>query len=144
VSDPAEGSVVAGRLYPLWFDGTVFRLPPQRYDKASWGLCAGQNCAAGETVAVPYIAVVKSEVSKCHIAAGTAPAGADLIVDILKNGVSIFGATKLVLSANQESGATTSFANRSLSEGDRLTAVVTQVGATVPGADISIACRLEL
>ena len=26
-SDPVEGDIVAGRLYPLWFDGTVFRLP---------------------------------------------------------------------------------------------------------------------
>ena len=26
-SDPVAGDIVAGRLYPLWFDGTVFRLP---------------------------------------------------------------------------------------------------------------------
>ena len=26
-SDPISGDIVAGRQYPLWFDGTVFRLP---------------------------------------------------------------------------------------------------------------------
>jgi hypothetical protein len=57
VSNPLSGDIAAGRMYALWFDGTAFRLPSIGYDKASWGFCAGQNCAVNDGVAVPYIAI---------------------------------------------------------------------------------------
>jgi hypothetical protein len=144
LTDPPIRAVSAGRLYPLWFDGTGFRLPAQRYDKVSWGLCAGQDCAAGDTVAVPYIAIGRSRFSRCYIAAGTAPAGTDLLVDILKNGASIFnGIPKLTLAAGQVTGATATFSDNAVAEGDVLTAVITQAGSTVRGADVGASCRLE-
>jgi hypothetical protein len=144
VGNPLSGDIAAGRMYALWFDGTAFRLPSAGYDKASWGFCAGQNCVVNDGVAVPYIAIAPSTIAKCYIAAKTAPVGSDLIVDIQKNGVSVFGAQKLVLPAGQTLGSTVSFSAPALAEGDTLTTVITQVGATTPGKDVSVACKLAL
>jgi hypothetical protein len=85
-----------------------------------------------------------SNMAKCYIAAKTAPVGSDLIVDIQKNGVSVFGAQKLVLPAGQIFGSTVSFTAPALAEGDTLTTVITQVGSTTPGKDVSVACKLAL
>lgn len=139
------GALVSGKIYSIWYDGTNFRMPPRSYDKASWGFCAATNCVAGDAVAIPYIAATASTINKCFIAAGTAPTGASLIVDVLKNGTSIFGGgTKLVLAAAATSGTQSTFATTALAEGDVLTATITQVGSTITGKDIGVVCRLGL
>jgi hypothetical protein len=88
--------------------------------------------------------VSRAEISKCYIVAGISPAGANLIVDVMKNGVSIFGSAKLVLTPGATSATVTSFATTSVVDGDLFTALVAQTGSTVPGSTVSVACRLEL
>ena len=80
-------------------------------------------------------------IEKAYAYVKTAPTGADIIVDINKNGTSIWDTTpanRLTITAGTQSGTQTSFDTTSLSEGDTLTVDLDQVGSTVSGADITI------
>lgn len=80
-------------------------------------------------------------IEKAYLAIKTAPTGADLIIDINKNGTSIWSSTqanRVKITAGNTTGSQTSFDTTSLAEGDLLTIDVDQVGSTVSGADITI------
>lgn len=77
-------------------------------------------------------------ISKVRVSAGTAPTGAALIIDVKKNGTTIFPTTakpQVAAAANTGTAVpdTTSFAN-----GDYLTVDVTQIGSTVAGSNITV------
>lgn len=81
---------------------------------------------------------VARTISKVRVSAGTAPTGAALIVDIKKNGTTVFPTTakpQVAIGANTGTAVpdTTSWAN-----GDYLTVDVTQIGSTVAGSDLTI------
>jgi hypothetical protein len=81
------------------------------------------------------------------------PAGADVIVDLLKNGVSIFPtespvtyASKIHIpdgSSAEQSGFRFTADNLPYSDGDILTAVIIQVGSTTPGKNLLIHLNLK-
>lgn len=76
----------------------------------------------------------------------TAPTGANLIIDINKNGVSIWNATpanRLTVVAGATSGNQTAFDTPALAADDSLTLDVDQVGSTVAGADLSVILRCK-
>lgn len=76
----------------------------------------------------------------------TAPTGADLIVDINKNGTSIWNSTpanRLTITDGLTSGSTTSFDTTTLVDEDKLTFDVDQVGSTVAGSDLSVYVRCK-
>lgn len=74
--------------------------------------------------------------------AETGPVGADLIIDIQLNGVSIFGTTKLVIPAgtadNTRVSGTGFLGSVIISPGDRLQGIVKQVGSTTPGQSVTV------
>lgn len=77
-------------------------------------------------------------ISKVGLFIGTSPVGSALIVDIKKNGTTIFPTTaKPQIAAGASSGSavpdTTAWA-----DGEYLTIDVTQVGSTTPGSDLTI------
>lgn len=72
---------------------------------------------------------------------GTAPTGASLIVDVLKNGTTIFTTTAnrptIVAGATQ----TTTFPRPDVTRlvaGDNLTLSISQIGSTVAGSDLDV------
>lgn len=71
---------------------------------------------------------------------GTAPTGAALIVDVLKDGVSVFGSNpKPTVAINATEGIAD--ADQSVSRfaaGDTISLSVTQIGSTVAGADLDV------
>lgn len=76
-----------------------------------------------------------------RLAVGTAPTGADLIVDLNKNGTTIFTtqANRPRITAGQSSGGPGSAPDvASLAAGDLLSLDVDQVGSTVAGADLTV------
>jgi len=96
--------------------------------------------AGKDRVAFPF----DGEVVNADLVVGTAPTGADLIVDLLLNGVSIYTTV-----ANRPrvlvSAVTSSAANRVLRPdvvkfvaGDVLSVTVVQVGSTVAGSDLDV------
>jgi hypothetical protein len=79
-----------------------------------------------------------------RVTAGTAPVGATLIVDVHKNGTTIYGtqANRPTVpdGGNAATGGTAS--TSSVTAGDYLTVDVDQVGSGTPGADLVVAIRL--
>lgn len=73
-----------------------------------------------------------------YLTVGTAPAGDDLIVDILKNGTTIFTnpANRPTIPDGQTMGGTTSIDVPTWADGDYLEVEVAQVGTSVPGSDL--------
>lgn len=76
----------------------------------------------------------------------TAPTGASLILDINKNGSSIWNTTpanRLTITSGNTSGSQTSFDVTALTQHDSLTLDIDQVGSTVTGADLSFYLRCK-
>lgn len=74
-----------------------------------------------------------------RLTVGTAPTGANLIIDVLKNGTTIFttSANRPTITAGSNSGGPGSAPDvPSIAAGDYLTVNIDQVGSTVAGADL--------
>ena len=80
-----------------------------------------------------------------RVSVGTAPTGADLVVDVNKNGTSIFASTAAQprIAAGAFSGSV-SPSGLTLSSGDYLTIDVDQVGSTVAGSDLTVQIRVQV
>jgi hypothetical protein len=76
---------------------------------------------------------------------GVAPAGASIIVDVLKNGTTIFTTTAnrpTIAAAANTSGKVTNMDVTSLADGDYLTVNIAQVGSTTAGSDLTVQIEL--
>ncbi len=92
------------------------------------------------------IAPIALTIKKAFARIKTAPAGASIIIDINKNGTSIWAvnqANRLTIAAAANSATQTSFDTSSLAEGDYLTLDVDQVGSTTAGADLTVELYCE-
>lgn len=98
----------------------------------------------GTSVPPVLVATQSLTISKWYLNVKTAPTDADLIIDINKNGTSIWNTTqanRAKITAGNTSGSGTSFDTTSLVEGDVLTIDIDQVGSTVAGADLTITLK---
>lgn len=99
------------------------------------------------TSLTPIIPVHRNlTIVKAYAVVKTAPTGADLIIDINKNGNSIWASTpanRLKITDGNTYGSQTSFDTTTLSEDDSITVDVDQVGSTVNGSDLSIYLRCK-
>lgn len=90
-----------------------------------------------DRVVVPF----NAEIVSVSAVVGTAPTGADLILDVLKNGTSIFTTPANRPTVTAGSTQTTTFPRPdvfSVSRGDVLALSVVQVGSTVAGSDLDV------
>lgn len=75
----------------------------------------------------------------------TAPTGASLIVDVNKNGTTIYGTQAnrptIAVSTNGAAGGTASVT--SVTTGDYLTVDIDQIGSTVAGSNLVVSIRLQ-
>lgn len=73
-------------------------------------------------------------------AAGTPPTGADIIVDLLKNGTTIFTtpASKPEVLGGTNGGVLATPDVQTFADGDYLTVSVDQIGSVTPGADVTV------
>lgn len=110
----------------------------------TWGVGIGQPVVTGTDVAPIYILAETGTLLSVVIAAKTAPAGADLVIDLLADGTSIMGATKLHLTDGQKLATRSSFSTQTLNAGSLLSLDVLQVGATTAGRDITVQLRLSV
>ncbi len=100
----------------------------------------------GTDVAPLIIAPFALTIKKAFARVKTAPAGASIIVDINKNGTSIWATTqanRLTIAAAANSASQASFDTTSIAEGDYLTLDVDQVGSTIAGADLTVELYCE-
>lgn len=85
-------------------------------------------------------------ITRVRASVGTAPTGASLIVDVLKNGTSIYNVTP----ANRPTIAAAGFTalggapdTTTFVAGDYITVSVLQVGSSVAGSDLTVSIRLQ-
>lgn len=76
---------------------------------------------------------------------GTAPTGASAIVDVNKNGTTVYGtqANRPTIAAGTTDATVGAHSVTSVTSGDYLTVDVDQIGSTVAGADLVVSIRLQ-
>lgn len=74
------------------------------------------------------------------IAVNTAPTGASIIVDVNKNGTTIFTtqANRPAIAASANTGSSSTLDVTSFADGDYLQADIDQIGSTIAGADLTV------
>ncbi len=80
-------------------------------------------------------------IEKAYLSVKTAPTDAAILVDINKNGTSIWAdtqANRVTIADGAIAGTQISFDTTSLSDGDILTIDIDQIGSTIAGADMTI------
>lgn len=85
-------------------------------------------------------------ITGCWASVGVAPTGAAILVDINKNGTTIFttqGNRPTIAASGFASGRVANMDVATLADGDYLTADIDQVGSTIPGQDILVFIELE-
>lgn len=94
----------------------------------------------GTNKGVRYVVPQAMTIVKCWLRVRTAPTGAALIIDINKNGTTIWTTqgNRGQIAAAGSSNSTTTFDVTSLAAGDYLDLDIDQVGSTVAGADLTI------
>jgi hypothetical protein len=110
-------------------------------------LGSGTPCTTGVNKTNQIASERSGKIVKAFINAKTPPTGAALIIDIKKNGTSIWNSTpanRLQLAATASTGTQTSFDTTTVAEGDLFTIDVAQVGSTVPGQDVTVQLLLVL
>jgi hypothetical protein len=158
VTNLTNTDLVAGRMYNVWYDGTIWRLlagsgggtSVVSYDNPAFVICTTTGCQP-ETTFNNYFISSPNGVTfdECGISLQTMPTVQSVIVDIQTvAGASIFGATKLVVPTSTPVGTTifqATFANSPLTaaKGAQFKAVVTQSdtgGAALGGY---VKCRVH-
>lgn len=93
-----------------------------------------------KTGMISFVNGVARTVSKVRLSAGSAPTGADYIIDANKNGTTIFTTqtNRPKITAGTTSGVSVAPDVVALTEGDVLNIDIDQVGSTLPGTDIAI------
>jgi hypothetical protein len=100
----------------------------------------------GSSLTNALIATEVGEITKAYAYVKTAPVGAHLILDINKNGASLWASTpanKLRINAGSQSGTQTNFDVITLADGSILTLDVDQVGSTTAGADLTVQLKTK-
>lgn len=104
----------------------------------TWSMSGVLSVAAG---GLGFRAPIALELQHIRLSVSTAPTGADLIVDVNKNGTTVFttqaNRPKIVAGAYTESATPTPDVV-SIAAGDRLTVDIDQIGSTVPGSNLVV------
>lgn len=77
---------------------------------------------------------------KVFLSVGTAPTGAAIIVDVNKNGSTIFStqSNRPQIAASANTGFTTTFNTTTFADGEYITVDIDQVGSTVKGSNLTV------
>ncbi len=141
VTNLTNTDLVAGRMYNIWYDGTMWRLlagsgggtSVASYDNPAFVICTTTGCQPETTFNNYFISSPNGMTfDECGIALQTNPTVQSVIVDIqTAAGVSIFGSTKLVVPVANPVGTTifqSTFANatQTAAKGTQFKAVVMQ------------------
>lgn len=128
-------------LYMINDAGTIIELGA---DTSTFQLAVTGALATG-TNQTPAIIIPRTlTITKAYAYVKTAPTGASLIIDINKDGTSIWNSTqanRLTVAAAAQTDTETSFDTTSLVEGSIITLDIDQVGSTVSGSDLTVALK---
>jgi len=96
--------------------------------------------AVGTDKAPTILAPCTLTIVKVKLVVKTAPSGAAIIVDVNKNGITIFTtqANRPQITAGQYTGDSGTPNVTNLAEGDKLIIDIDQIGSTIAGADLTV------
>jgi len=114
----------------------------------TFGFTVPGSLFADTDVAPTIIVHGEWTIIKVYAYVKTAPSGASILIDINKNGTSIWSSTQgnrltIPSGAGDQAYTQTSFDTTSLAEGDRLTIDIDQVGSTTRGSDLTVEVKTE-
>ncbi len=103
-----------------------------------WAISGAQ--VTGTNVGARYVAPQALTILKCWLIVRTAPTGAAILIDINKNGSTIWSTqgNRGTIAAAATTGNTTTFNTTALAAGDYLDLDIDQIGSTVPGSDLTV------
>lgn len=134
-SPPADGqALVYDTATATWVPGDAGGVP-----LAMWTL-AGNQTPVASPLRIYNTSGVTRTLVKVFISVNTPPTGSALIVDVHKNGTTIFTtqANRPQIAVDQYTGQSTTIDVTAWAPGDYLTVEVDQVGSTTPGADLTV------
>ena len=105
-----------------------------------WGLGGTQIFAPN--VSFEYEATCTLTITGIELRAKTGPTGSALIIDINKNGTTIFGVKPQINAGATVDAGVATLTTTTLAAGDSLTVDVDAVGSTIAGADISVILKV--
>lgn len=106
------------------------------YREFTFLLHVEENASVGNNKCPIVIVTAPMTIQKVYLKAKVAPVGSDFILDLNKNGVSIWNtnqANRVRITSGNTYGVQTLFDTTSLSEGDFLTVDIDQIGSVVAG-----------
>ena len=98
----------------------------------------GSLAVGANVTQVVLVARVAGTLTEAFAYVGTAPTGVKIILDVNKNGATIFSGTKLEIADGAQTGVQTVFTSAVVQIGDVFTVDVDQIGSTVPGLDLTV------
>jgi len=115
----------------------------QGFHKITWIIDTELSTGVVQNIQVPI--ATDHTVVEAHARVATAPAGAAIRLDLLKNGVSLHDSDgdKCTIADGQQVGSTSTFNDNSLSDGDYLELEIEQVGSTTAGTGLVFVAELE-
>jgi hypothetical protein len=130
VPAPSTGSDAANKTY---VDARTFAFTLSTYSKQ------GSLAVAPGTIRMPIDGTYT--IVNARVMVGTAPTGADIVVDINKNGSTIFTTQAnrpRITAGTNSSGASATPDITALAANDYLTVDIDQIGSGTPGSDLSV------
>ncbi len=102
--------------------------------------------AANVTTEITIRSDIPLYFSTVNLRAKTAPTGAAIVINIKKNGTTIFTSKPQIAAGATTGGGSAVFAgsNPSVTDGDVLTVDIDQVGSTEPGRNVSVSLAFNL
>lgn len=114
--------------------------------RATFAICLGSPCTVDTNITNRVIVTGPISLAMCLAQAKTAPTGADLVFDVLHNGVtSIFvpGGNLRIAAGQNVAANVQTFATPSATLDDFYTIDITQVGSGVAGQDVTVVCTYQ-
>ena len=150
-NDLETGDIVAGQVVSVVYDGTNFQMQSQIADESNvfdipFSAGYGADGSVSDLVVQDYSHVIVGRAVTIEGEVGrldTVGTDADVIVDVLKNGSTIYS-TKPEFAASSNSLTAGVLSTTSLVSGDRLTFIVTQIGSTIAGGEMTFTLQGRL
>lgn len=120
------------------FSGIASQVRPTFTFTITGSLTVGTNMTPA--LVVPLALTIE----KAYAYVKTAPVGADILIDINKNGTSIWAtnqANRLDIVAGNNTDTSSSFDTTALAESDYLTIDLDEVGSSTAGSDLTVALK---
>lgn len=135
------GTAAAGK-YVDGAAGAWTALPQWAYEPAPFFMEGNLTVKAG---AIPYVADTNYTIISVRARCTTAPTGASVLIDVNKNGTTIYGTqgNRPTISATGFNATVGAHSVTTLSDGDYLTVDVDQIGSSVAGANLGVVIRLQ-